>query len=236
MRVLAFGIHPDDVELGCGGTLALCAAAGHETIVVDLTAGESSSNGTPEQRAAEARRAAGILGCATRECLGLPDAAVCATDAVHRRAVVDAIRRHRPDVLFVPSADDPHPDHAEGGRLVQQAAYLAGVAGYVPPRGEPWRTPVKLRYGGRRPVRPVIVVDITNAAERKHHAIRAHASQFGAGEGRVATPLNAEGFLDAVVAREREAGACIGVARGEAFDPVDALAVRDLSRLLDRAP
>ncbi len=236
MKILAIGIHPDDVELGCGGTVARCADAGHDVVVVDLTAGESSTNGTVEQRAEEAREAARILGAAARECLGLPDTRLCATDDAQRRAVVEALRRHRADVALVPSSDDPHPDHAEGGRLVEAALYLAGIAGCEPSAGDAWKTPLALRYGGRRPVRPVIVVDVTPVAQRKHEAIRAHASQFGAVPGARPTPLNAEGFLDAVVGRERETGQLAGVARAEAFEPLSPVVVADLARLVDRAP
>src|SRR5712671_4077268 len=153
MRIMAVGIHPDDVEIGCGGTVAVCAAAGDDVVIVDLTRGESSTNGTPEERAREAAEAARILGC-RRENVGLPDAGVQSEDAAQTRAVVSMIRAQRPHILFVPNADDQHPDHASGGTLVQRAAFLSHVNGYITERDgkrqERWKVERLLVYSGRR--------------------------------------------------------------------------------------
>jgi len=230
MRVVAFGIHPDDVELGCGGTVARCAQRGDTVTIVDLTAGESSSNGTRDERAAEAHAAAEILGVGARENLEIPDAGVVSEDAGQQLAVVACIRRLRPQVLLVPNADDPHPDHASGGVLIERAVYLAGVAGYrTPGAAGPWKPSAVLRYSGRREVRPDVVVDISETFERRRAAIDAHESQFKRGEGGAETPLNAPDFLGAVEGRARVAGARIGVRYGEAFELTAPLALGDLS-------
>ncbi|MDH3197859.1 MAG: bacillithiol biosynthesis deacetylase BshB1 [Candidatus Krumholzibacteria bacterium] len=215
---MAIGIHPDDVELGCGGTVALCARRGYEVVIVDLTRGESASNGTPEERAAEASEAARILG-ARRYTLDLPDAAVRAEDPEQTRAVVRALRERRPEVVLAPNDDDPHPDHASGGRLVQRALYLAGVHGYASGEGAAgaWRVPRVLVYSGRREVRPDLVVDTSDTFDLKLKAIAAHRTQFAAEGGRRPTRLNAPGFLAVVEARDRIHGFAVGARHGEGF-------------------
>lgn len=226
MRLLVFGIHPDDIELGCGGTVAAHARLGHDVVLADLTRGEASSNGTPEERAREAAEAAGILGCRERRNLSIPDAGVRADDPDQQRTVVDAIRDVRPDIVVLPFGDDPHPDHASGASLVERAMYLSGIHGY-PSAGPAWKAVAGLVYSGRRVVRPDIVVDTTGVQEVKMRAIRAHATQFGRRDGMVATPLNAPGFLSAVDARDRTHGLLIGVTYGEAFQTLAPVPLAD---------
>lgn len=233
MRMLVFGIHPDDVELGCGGTVAVHTRAGHDVVVADLTRGESSSNGTPDERAAEAAAAAAILGCRERRNLAIPDVGVRSEDPDQQRAVVDVIRDLRPDVVLVPFSDDPHPDHASGGTLIERALYLAGIHGYNP-SGRAWKTPVALVYSGRREVRRDLVVDVSAVYDVKRRAIAAHASQFGAREGSRATALNAPEFLSVVEARDRSVGHAVGAAYGEAFRALGPLRVGDLGVFVPR--
>lgn len=228
MRVLAFGIHPDDVELGCGGTVAVCTRRGDEVTIVDLTRGESSSNGTPAERAVESESAAAALGVASRRTLALPDGQVCAASSEHRRAAVAAIREHRPHVVLAPNPDDPHPDHAEGGVLIRYSLYLAGIAGYDAGGAEAWRPSAVLVYSGRNEVRPDIVVDTSAEFETKMKAIRAHRSQFDLDPGSQSTPLNAPTFLSAIEARDRGLGERIGVRCGEAFQLTAPLALGGL--------
>jgi len=230
MRVLVFGIHPDDVELGCGGTVATCAARGDEVTIVDLTRGESSSNGTSEQRAEEARVAAQHLGVGARDNLQIADAGVQSEHPGQQQQVAACIRRYRPDVVLFPNPDDPHPDHASGGVLIARALYLAGIKGYVTAGAdEPWKPSAALVYSGRKEVRPDVVVDITNAFEAKRAAIAAHVTQFGRAPGAAETPLNAPDFLSAVEARDRVAGLGIGVRYGEAFQLTAPLGLSDLT-------
>lgn len=233
MRILAFGIHPDDVELGCGGTLAVHARAGHDVVIADLSRGESSSNGTPDERAAEAAAAAAILGCRERVNLGIPDAGVQSENPDQQRAVVETIRTVRPDVALIPFADDPHPDHASGGVLIERALYFAGIHGYDA-EGEAWKTPLALVYSGRREVRPDLVVDITDVHDVKRRAIEAHASQFGARDGARSTPINAPGFLSVIEARDRRLGQMIAATYGEAFHALAPLRVSDVGVFVPR--
>jgi bacillithiol biosynthesis deacetylase BshB1 len=232
MKIVVFGIHPDDAELGCGGTVALCSTQGHNVVLIDLTRGESSSNGTPEEREQEAAEAARILDCRSRENLELPDTGLMGEDPEQQRAVVSAIRRHRPDLVVWPSRDDPHPDHVSGGALIERAVYLSGIHGYRSGDDEDrWMVPNGLIYPGRRELEPDVIVDVSDTFQTKMDAIRAHRTQFGAHEGVKDTPLNRPEFLAAVEARAVTAGYRIGVRYGEPFKTLKTLGVKDLSIL-----
>jgi len=233
MRILAFGIHPDDIELGCGGTVALLAGEGHDVVLVDLSDGASSSNGTVEIRAKEAAEAAKILGAKERVNLGFPDTALQSENIDQQRSVVACIRENRPDIVLMPLKDDPHPDHAAGGEMVERAVYFAGVHGYEA-QGDAWRPKNGLIYPGRRELAPDVIVDVTSTHDAKLRAVKAHDSQFHAGRDRVRTPLNAEDFLPSVEARARLYGSKIGVRFGEPFRVLNPLAVTTLSQLLTR--
>lgn len=224
MKILALGIHPDDVELGCGGTLILAARQGHEVAVVDLTEGRSSTNGTPEERAAEALEATSLMGIAGRRNLGLPDTRLHSESEDQLEAVVECLRVERAALVVMPSADDPHPDHASGGRLIERALYFAGVGGYRRGRA-PWRPRHTWVYPGRVDLEPQVVVDVSDVHDLKIRAVLAHASQFRPGEGREGTPLNAADFIEHVVARARLHGRRIGVRFGEAFRTANPIGV-----------
>jgi bacillithiol biosynthesis deacetylase BshB1 len=235
MRIMAIGIHPDDVEIGCGGTVAVCAAAGDEVTIVDLTRGEASTNGTPEERAREAAEAARILGARRRDNAGLPDAGVRSEDGAQTNAVVAVIRAHRPHIILVPNPDDAHPDHASGGMLIQRAAFLSNVNGYVTERDgkrqERWLVGRMLVYSGRREVQADIVVDITSHYETKLASVRAHASQVGGGKGSLPTRLNDGGLFRSAEGRALVAGRRIGVTYGEAFQILAPIGLKNFSAL-----
>jgi bacillithiol biosynthesis deacetylase BshB1 len=227
MKVLAFGIHPDDVELGCGGTVILAVRQGHEVSVVDLSRGTASSNGTPEERAAESAEAARIMGARKRLNLDLPDTQIQSESDDQAAVVVACLRNERPDLVLVPSGDDPHPDHAAGGRLIERALYFSGVHGYR--RTQPaWSVSHVLVYPGRSDFEPPVVVDVTPVHDIKIKAILAHRSQFLYGEGRASTPLNSHEFIGFVEARSRAHGRRIGVRFGEPFRSAGPIALADL--------
>ncbi len=236
MRVLAIGIHPDDVEIGCGGTVATLSARGDEVVILDLTRGESSSNGTPEERAREADAAARILGVARRINAALPDAGLRFDDPDQRRAIVEAIRSVRPHVVLIPNPDDAHPDHAAGGVLSQHAVFLSNVDGYASDEGGArqarWRVARSLLYSGRREVRADLVVDVTAVYETKTRAIRAHATQVGDSKELLATPLTDPRFLSVVDARDRVSGRRIGATYGEAFELLAPIGLSDFAPLI----
>jgi bacillithiol biosynthesis deacetylase BshB1 len=236
MRVLAIGIHPDDVEICIGGTVALLARRGDEVAVLDLTRGESSTNGTPEQRAREAEEASRVLGVRRRVNAALPDTGLRSGDPEQVRAIVRVLRAERPQVVLLPNADDPHPDHAAGGALSQHAVFLSNVNGYPTEDGgrrqERWRVARVLVYGGRRDVRPDVVVDVTSVYEIKVAAVRAHASQVGGGKDALTTPLTDPRFLSGVQASDRVAGRRVGATYGEAFQLVAPIALGDFGPLV----
>lgn len=240
LQVLAFGPHPDDVELFCGGLLAAMAQRGYRVGVVDLTRGERASAGSVAERDEEARRAAEVLGLCHRENLGLPDTgvrpwggAVGADPADSQLArAVEAIRRLRPELLVIPHTEDRHPDHGGAGALLLEAAMLAGVRRFPTAPHHPPHTPRQvLAYPMRTDVEPSLVVDTSAVAATKAAAIRCYRSQMerpaGATDGTlVSSPLT----LPFVEARDRLAGARIGAAAGEPYvlhgtvglaDPVD---------------
>src|SRR2546425_1204071 len=167
--IVAFTAHPDDMELNCGGTLALSARQGWKTCAVDFTRGELSTRGDPETRATEAEAAAKVLGLACRLNLGLPDGHLHDTDE-NRKTVVHLLRSLRPRVVLAPPLWDHHPDHVAVGTLLSMSYYLAGVAKYLPGE-EPWRPSGLLHYHGSRAAIPSIVVDITSVYESRREAI-----------------------------------------------------------------
>ena len=235
--VLAFGAHPDDVELGCGGTLLSLRERGYRFAIVDLTAGEKGSRGTRETRAAEAKAAAERMGATGRECLGLPDTRVEATAGAIRLAV-EAIRKWRPRLVIAQNPTDEHPDHAAGAQIVARAAFLSPLTNYEA-EGEPHRVSRVIRYSRHTWFRPSFVVDISDFVERKLEAIRCYRSQFTRGEPGPKTPISAPDFEDDLLALWRFHGRGIGALHAEPFamdgppavpDPVAALCVerRDL--------
>ncbi len=233
LDVLAIAAHPDDAELSVGGTLVKLARMGYSTGALELTRGEAGTRGTPELRAAEARRAAELLGLAVRENLDLGDAHVWANEE-SRVKLVRVLRRLRPRVVFSQYREDPHPDHAHTAQLVREACHISGLVKYDAEAGqERWRPSCVAYYLFPRTVAPTFIVDISATFERKWEAIRAHASQFhnpqsDEPQSRVSTAQ----FLREVEARDRYFGALIGVEYGEAFYVREALNVADPVALL----
>ncbi len=180
VHILAIAAHRDDVELTCAGTLLKAADRGHRTAILDLTAGESGTRGSAEERAREAEQAARILGVAERRNAGLPDAHL-ANDEATRRVLVEAIRDFAPRVVILPFPVGRHPDHRIASEVGRDACYLAGLARY-PAAGAPHR-PFKVLYAlsyREDPVKPTFVVDISDQFERKLAAVKCYASQFDA--------------------------------------------------------
>ena len=228
--VLAVGSHPDDVELTCGGTLIKCADLGRRTAILDLTRGEMGSRGTTELRAAEAEKAAGILGITNRRNADLPDAAIFnSTEA--RLKLVSIIRELMPRVVIIPFPRGRHPDHRLGSELTRDACFLAGLSRFG--EGEPHR-PDKVVYASsfrEDAGKPTFVVDIEAQFERKMDAIRCYASQFDdalkAGE---AFP-NGQPLYDLIETQNRHYGSLIRRAFGEPFFMEETIEVDDLLTL-----
>lgn len=222
LDLLAFGAHPDDVELGAGGTLAKMAASGRTVAIVDLTQGEMGSNGTPALRMTEAAEAARILGCAWRRNLGLPDRGLVpgppnggGAAAEQVRVLVEVIRAERPQVALIPYWQDRHPDHCAASRLLEEALFTAGLRRYE--TGQPaWRPPKTVYYFINDVAEPSFFVDITPFQRQKIESMFAHQSQFQRGE--VETRLNsAVGVPYLIEHRDAWFGARCGVGYAEGF-------------------
>lgn len=212
---LAFGPHPDDVELFCGGTMLRLAELGYATGVVDLTRGERASQGSPEERAREAAAAAAVLGLGFRDNLELPDTGLASTPD-QLAAVVGALRRRRPELVLVPWLEDRHPDHGAAGALVTRAVYFAGVRRYAPEHGERFVPRQVLYYAMRHRMTPSFIVDTSTVAARKAAAIACYASQVTRrGPDAVATLISSPRAVEAIDARDRYYGSMIGASHGE---------------------
>lgn len=214
--VMAFGPHPDDVELGCGGTLIKLADQGHSAVLVDLTEGEMSTRGTVEARRQEAAQAADLLGAVARENLGLEDGNIRNSQEARRR-VVDVVRMYRPRMVLVPYYQDRHPDHYHAGELLYDAVFLAGLRKLE--TGQESYRPEKLVYYMRwHEFEPTFIVDVSDQFERKMASIAAYASQFSAEDASYAqTRLTSPQHEWEVVHRCAYYGSLIGKRYGEGF-------------------
>lgn len=233
LDILAFGSHPDDVEIGLGGTLIKHAKMGYKCGIVDLTAGESGTNGTPEIRRAEALKSAEIMGMAARDCLGLPDARL-QVDEDSMRVVIEVIRKYSPKIVIGPYFKDKHPDHLRASQLVREAAHLAGLRRY-PADGEPHRPPVIAQFFLAVLDEPSFIIDVSDVYETKMGALCAHQSQFGMDQGADwKTLVNDPQFIRMVQSRDQYMGSLIQVLYGEGIYMEQKLAMDDLMSLRGR--
>ncbi len=216
VEILAVGAHPDDVELGCGGTLALLARRGRSVGILDLTRGEAGTRGTPETRAAEAIEAARVLGSRFRDGLDLGDGNL-RTDRAAELEVIDVIRRRRPRLVFAPLPNDRHPDHVRAGRLVADAAFYAGLRSLETGR-PPHRPQQVVFFPSTFLAEPTFLVDVTAFLETKLAAVRAFRSQFfDPASKEPETFISSPEFLEGVTARARAFGRLANVGAAEGF-------------------
>lgn len=232
LDILAIGSHPDDVELGCGGTMALLAQRGLKVGIVNLTRGEAGTRGTVEERRAEAEAAADLLGASVLEFLDCGDGAL-RTGPEEENAVIEVLRRHRPDLILGPSPSDRHPDHGRAHRLVAAASYYSGLAG----RGEsePHRPAAVFSYMQHDPFEPSFIVDVSSTWQVKLDALAAYRSQLhhpGIRRDEPLTKIASPEFRAAVEGRAQHFGLIVGAAYGEPFWSRLPLAVADPWALL----
>ena len=229
--ILAVAAHRDDIELTCGGTLLKAAKQGRRTEILDLTQGEMGTRGSAELRAAEASRAAEILGVAARETLGLPDAGIENTVAT-REALARVIRRFRPRVVIAPAMEGRHPDHRITAQLVRDACFVAGLAKIAPdvPKHRPLKILHCLTYR-QDFLRPSFVVDISDEFEQKLAAVRCYHSQFeGAVQAGEVYPTG-EPLYDVVTHYAAFYGSLIRTRYGEPFLTTEMMRVDDVCAL-----
>jgi bacillithiol biosynthesis deacetylase BshB1 len=220
--LLVFGPHPDDIEIGLGGTVARHAASGRRVGLCDLTEGDLGTNGTIEERRAEAEAARAVLGAAWRVNLKWPDRGIGAT-STHIRDAAALIRRARPRVVAIPHWADRHPDHVTASEVLTESVFNSGLRKYVT-GDEAWRPATVCYYFINNWDRPSFVIDVSAHYDAKRRALDCYVSQFRAGApGAVPTRLNSPRFSQLIESRDGLFGAIAGVAFAEGLvvkDPV----------------
>ncbi len=224
--ILAFGAHPDDAELGCGGTLVKLKNLGYRTAIIDLTQGEMSSRGTVEQRQKEASRSAEILKLDWRLNLKLPDGHI-ENNQPNREQLIERIRQFRPSLILAPYPEDRHPDHVHSSRLIGEAWFYAGVKKILPAIA-PHRPFRILYYMAKYEFQPSFVMDISGEYEEKFRSLQAYQSQFYNPEWpEEQTFISSRWFMESVEFRARHYGWMAGVKYGEPFWIREPMAIDD---------
>lgn len=236
LHVLAFGVHPDDVELSCAGTLLVEQSSGRDTGIIDLTRGELGTRGTAETREKEAADSTKILQVKVRENLGMKDG-FFRNDEEHQKQVIRVIRKYRPEVILCNAPEDRHPDHGRSASLVADSAFLSGLRKIETElegeHQEAWRPKYVLHYIQDRYLKPDVVIDISDFFERKMEAVKAYKTQFHnpSVEG-PQTYISSPGFLDSIVYRARMFGKLIGVNYAEGFISSKTIGITSLDALI----
>lgn len=236
LDILAFGAHPDDVELGCSGTLAKEISLGKKVGIIDLTRGELGTRGSVAIRNSESANASEILGVSVRENLDMRDGFFI-NDEAHQMKVIEMLRKYRPEIVLCNAIQDRHIDHGKGSKLVSDACFLSGlrrietiVDGKLQ---EAWRPKVVYHYIQWENITPDFVVDISGFLEIKMESILAYSSQFyKENSSEPESPISSKNFLDSVKYRAQDLGRIIGTAHGEGFTVERYLAVNSLSDLV----
>ena len=236
LDILAFGAHPDDIELGCGGTLAKEIALGKKVGAIDLTRGELGTRGSAEIRDQESAAAAQILGLSVRDNLRMKDGFFI-NDETHQRLIIEMIRKYQPEIVICNAVEDRHIDHGKGGALVSDACFLSGLRKietlYDGRPQEAWRPKLVYHYIQWRNLTPDFVVDITGFSDIKKDAILAYSSQFyDPNTNEPETPIATKNFLESLDYRSKDLGRLIGKDFGEGFTAERYLAVNSLGDLI----
>lgn len=236
LDILAFGAHPDDVELGCGGTLAKEISNHKKVGIIDLTRGELGTRGSVELRDLEAKKAALVLGVSVRENLGLRDG-FFQNNEENQMKVIEIIRKYRPKIVLCNAVSDRHIDHGKGSSLVSDACFLSGlrkIETFVEGvKQEAFRPQVVYHYIQWNQTQPDFVVDITGFMEAKLNAVLAYSSQFfNPNTQDPVTPIATQNFLDSLTYRAQDLGRMIGTDFAEGFTVERLLAVNYLEDLI----
>lgn len=234
--ILAFGAHPDDVELGCAGTIAKEISLGRKVAIIDLTEGELGTRGSVEIRYKESAKAAEILGISFRENLKMRDG-FFKNDEEHQMEVIKMIRKYRPKIVLCNAVDDRHIDHGKGAKLVSDACFLSGLKRIETvldgEKQEAWRPSVVYHYIQWKDLKPDFVVDISGFMDKKVEAIMAYDSQFyNPNSNETVTPIATQNFLDSIKYRSQDLGRLIGTDFAEGFTVERYVAVNSLEDLM----
>jgi bacillithiol biosynthesis deacetylase BshB1 len=236
LDILAFGAHPDDVELGCGATIAKEVSLGKKVGIVDLTRGELGSRGSADLRDEEAAIAAKILGISVRENLRFADG-FFANDKTHQLQIIKMIRKYQPEIVLCNAVDDRHIDHPKASNLVSDACFLSGLIKIETElegqQQEKWRPKQVYHYLQWKSSTPDFVVNVSDFMEVKIKAVLAYGSQFYNPRSKEPeTPISSENFTDSVQYRAKDLGRLIGVEFAEGFTAERYVAVENLDKLI----
>ena len=220
--ILAFGSHPDDVELGCGGSILSAISQGLKVGIIDLTKGELGTRGTPEIRKKESDKASEILGVSFRKNLDFKDGFFI-NDKEHQLKVVEVLREHKPSIIFCNAVKDRHIDHPKGSKLVSDSCFLSGLpkinTTYNNSKNQsPWTPKQIYHYIQWFDLKPDILIDISEFQEKKMKAIMAYESQFyNPKSTEPNTPISSKRFIDIIKQRDQNFGRISGVGAAEGF-------------------
>ncbi|MFY0604246.1 MAG: bacillithiol biosynthesis deacetylase BshB1 [Flavobacteriaceae bacterium] len=236
LDILAFGAHPDDVELGCAATIAKEVSKGKKVGIIDLTQGELGTRGSVKLRKIEATKAAEILNIEIRENLGFADG-FFTNDRKHQLAIIKMIRKYQPEIVICNAIDDRHIDHGKGSKLVSDACFLSGLQKIETELGgqpqEKWRPNLVYHYIQWKNIEPDFVVDVSGFMDKKLAAVMAYSSQFfDPNSTEPQTPISSKNFTDSIEYRARDLGRLINVDYGEGFTVERHIAVDSLSKLM----
>jgi bacillithiol biosynthesis deacetylase BshB1 len=236
LDILAFGAHPDDVELGCGATIAKEVSLGKKVGIVDLTRGELGTRGSAAIRDLEASKSATILGVSVRENLGFADGFFM-NDKNHQLEIIKMIRKYQPEIVLCNAIDDRHIDHPKGSNLVSDACFLSGLLKIETEIGgesqKKWRPKQVYHYIQWKNIEPNFVVDVTDFMGVKEKAVLAYSTQFyDPKSNEPETPITSKNFTDSINYRAKDLGRLIGVEYAEGFTSERYVAVENLSKLI----
>jgi bacillithiol biosynthesis deacetylase BshB1 len=232
LDLLVFAVHPDDAELGCGGTILKEKSKGRSVGIVDLTRGELGTRGTAETRATEAANAAKILGIDIRENIGMRDG-FFQNDEAHRLQLIRMIRKYQPEIVIGNALHDRHPDHGRAGDLIYESVFLSGLSKieteYEGAAQNAWRPRLLLQFIQDQYIKPDIMIDISNFWDQKMASVIAYKTQFyNPQENENKTYISSPEFLKSVESRAREFGKNIGATYAEGFTCRKLLGVKSI--------
>ena len=236
LDILAFGAHPDDVELGCGATIAKEVSLGKKVGIVDLTRGELGTRGSAAVRELEAAKSATILGVSARENMGFADGFFI-NDKNHQLEIIKMIRKYQPEIVLCNAVDDRHIDHPKGSSLVSDACFLSGLLKIETEIGgesqKKWRPKQVYHYIQWKNIEPDFVVDVSDFIDVKQKAVLAYSTQFyDPKSNEPQTPITSKNFTESINYRAKDLGRLIGVEYAEGFTSERYVAVENLSKLI----
>ena len=235
LDILAIGAHPDDVELGCGASIAKEISLGKKIGILDLTKGELGTRGSAEIRDNEAKQAAKVLGVVVRENLGFADGFFI-NDQKHQLEVIRIIRKYQPEIVLCNAIDDRHIDHPKGSSLVSNACFLSGLTKIETElegvQQKVWRPKQVYHYIQWKNIEPDFVVDVSGFIDIKLKAVKAYNSQFyNPNSKEPSSPISSKNFIDSIVYRAQDLGRLIGVEHAEGFNSERYIAIKSLDKI-----